>query len=74
MTKVRIGQFYKLERIVTVKNNARVCHLMKLDRKYVGGIREFLDSEIDGSGWPAVATASAPGLAQIFRRDSIERD
>src|SRR5215475_1573825 len=76
MTKVFIRKFYKLERIATVKNNARVCHLVKLDRKHVGGIRELFNSEIDRQ-WmaqPLPLTHRCLCLAQIFGRDAIERD
>src|SRR6185369_11264791 len=76
VTQVRTREFYKLERIVTVKNNARICHLVKLDRKYVGSIREFLHREVDRQ-WmaqPLPFTHRRLCLAQVFRRDALERD
>src|ERR1044071_1353929 len=76
MTEFLVGEFYKLERIATVKNDARVRHLVKLDRKNVGSVREFFNCEIDWQ-WVAQALPLAHRrlcLAQVFRRDAVERD
>ncbi len=49
---------------------------MKLDRKNVGSIGELFDSEIDGQ-WmaqPLPLTHRRLRLAQVFRRDAVQRD
>src|SRR6266513_219392 len=74
MTEICIRQFYQFKRILSVKHDPRVCHLMKLNRKYVCRIRQFFGREVD---WQRM-TQSLPlahrclGEAQILRRDSLQ--
>src|SRR5688572_15887741 len=71
MAQVCIRQFYKLERVMTVKHDARVSHLMKLDWEYVSRVREFFNSEINRQRMAQALplTHRRLGLAQVFRRD-----
>jgi hypothetical protein len=47
MPQMRIRQSDELEWISAEEYDARFSHLMKLDGKYVGGVREFLDGEVN---------------------------
>src|SRR5215213_6680984 len=76
MTEVRVREFDELEWIAAVKDHARIRHLVKLDGKDVGGVGELLDGEIDRQRMAQTLPFARwrLGLAQVFRRDVIQRD
>src|SRR5690242_15982857 len=76
VSQVLIRQFCKLKRIASVKHDAGVGHLVKLDRKDVARVREFFYSEVDGQRMAESLPLAHRrlGQPQIFRRDAVQSD